>query len=72
MFGCPPLGPILALTAAYGSAYCIVRLRPGDGGPVADGKPGGAASEKAPYVSMLCRGPLPVPIGGSVGGSLSA
>jgi hypothetical protein len=58
-----------ALTAAYGSAYCMVRLTRGprsgmgrDGGldwvgPVEkpDGltKPDGAGSEKAPYASKL-------------------
>lgn len=63
----PEFAAIDALTAAYGSAYCIVLLTRGPksgsgnmGGPALGALPGkvapnplGAGSENAPYASML-------------------
>ena len=52
--GAPPA--IDARTAAYGSAYCIVRLTRGlSSYGLEAANPDGAGSEKAPYASMLGR-----------------
>lgn len=49
------MAPVLTAlrTAAYGSAYCMVRLTPEFSLVGLAAKPVGAGSENAPYASML-------------------